>query len=222
MKTNHRSWEELQPIPNDYGIEIQRRVNSAYTVFKFSNHKSLILKGKYNHKNKKEVEASFSSPLFSNFGTETVLTPEEAILQHRGVIRSRLKLSKKMSEEDVIEKIFIPAVIDHGLIPYTFPLKTAENPFHRKDVPFIEGYSFHSFTNLLSGLWVAYICLSTGDIWITSNLINWNWKEYKETEKKNDIVPWVLSEEESDWISSLFKIRDKFHGIYKIYSSNKK
>ena len=90
------------------------------------------MKGKYNHKNKKEVEASFSTPLFSQFGVETVLTTEEAAEQHRGSIRSRIKLHQKMSEDEVLKKILIPGALESGLSPCIFPLQNGENPLDQK------------------------------------------------------------------------------------------
>lgn len=214
------SWEKLS---NENGIEISRKVNAAYTAFKLSD-SEILLKGKYNHQNQKEVEASFSTPLFSKFGTETTLTAEEAALQHRGSIRSRIKLTEKMSENNVLEQILIPGAIEYGLKSNYFPLKDGENPFTRKEGPFLRGFNFYSFTNIFDNVWVAYINPLTCDIWVSNNnrLVNWKWIEYSKINKEMDFVPWPLHANELNWFNLLCETSAYFSNILKNFPVNKK
>ena len=199
-------WHKLQ---NKEGLDIFRKVNKIYTAYKISD-LTTTLKGKYNHTNQREVEASFSTPLFSKFGTETKLSTEEAVLQHRGSIRSRLKLNINMSEKEVLKQVLIPGAIEYGIEPNYFPLFPSQDPFNRKEGPFLEGIYFHAFTNIFGYTWVAYIDMT--DIWVSCNspLINWNWREYEDTlSRQKALAPWELTEGELEWFDSLVKIRDR-------------
>jgi hypothetical protein len=206
--------------PSLRGIEIYRKKNAVYTSFKITD-LFKTLKGKYNHSNKKEVEASFSTPLFSQFGTEKTLTPEEAAEQHRGSIRSRIKLHTEMSENEVLKKILIPAAIEYGLEPCIFPLQEGENPLARTKGPFIKEHYFYSFTNELNITWVAYVGKYGQEIWISNNshLVNWRWTEYNDaTSTGSPLAPWVLSEQEQQWFSLILEMSDKLSSLLRKFS----
>jgi len=211
-------WEEKT---HNNGMVISRKVNKVYTAFRLRD-SEIALIAKYNHVNKKDLETNFYSPLYEKLGTVIHLTEEEAREQHRGSIRYRLRLKEEISEQDALEKVFIPASIYHGLKPGNFPLKNGDNPFTMKDGPFLKGYGFHAFTNMHGETWVAYTKATSNEIWVSCNddLIGWIWKKFETVENK--YAPWVMSDSEKQWLAFIEHVTQEFHDLIKECSNFKK
>jgi len=196
------------------GTVIQRKENATYVAYRLPGLTD-VLTAKYNHNNGVEVETSFETPLLSSLisslDTLTVITQQEAIDQHRGKIRVRIKFHEKITEEEALEDFIIPSAIEYGL-KNSFPLKSGENPFKRTDGVFLPGYAFHSFTNVHGEVWVAYLRIAQKEIFIScdDSLINWRWKKFDGIEKA---APWVMTDEEIKWLSSLDHLVNKYSKI---------
>jgi hypothetical protein len=170
-------------------------------------------KATFNNKNHKTVGLDFFTDHFNAYGTVKARTDEERERCHGGKITHVLSMNNELNIDSFIDLVLIPAAIENGLKPQEFFLKNGENPFNRKDGPFIKGFHFHSYTNQHGETWVAYINPRNKQIWISSNddRINWKWKMHTNF---NTTTPWIMSEEEKTWLQLLNNMAEHLYSFY--------